>query len=84
MVKEYVVGITVGAAVGSTFLRTFDTAEKRAKRLGEQWDQTNKKLSAAGDVVKYRDRGTRRTTVRALRKNGRAARRDGNQGKSPA
>ena len=30
------------------------TADQKAKQLGERWTETNKRLNAAGDVVRYR------------------------------
>ena len=47
-------GVVVGGAMSASYTRTLATAEQKAKRLGDRWTETNKRLNAAGDVVRYR------------------------------
>ena len=47
--------VRVGAAVDNSFKRTLTAAGQQAERLGQQWESTNKKLRAAGDVIKYKN-----------------------------
>ena len=49
------VGVTVGAAINSSYDRTLRAAGDRAERLGRQWRTTNSQLKAVGDVVRYRN-----------------------------
>ncbi len=49
-------GVIVGATLGRSYTNTLSAAGKQAGRLGEQWQKTNARLRAAGDVVKYRTR----------------------------
>ena len=49
------VGVTVGAAINSSYDRTLRAAGERAERLGQQWRDTNTRLKAVGDVIRYRD-----------------------------
>ena len=39
--------------MGASFFRAFKTADQRLKGLSERQEQANRKLKAAGDVVKY-------------------------------
>lgn len=49
----FTVSAIVGGAVGSSFGRAFKTVDQRLKGLSERQEQVNRKLRAAGDVVKY-------------------------------
>ena len=54
MDKTLGLSIVIGAALGKGFFRTVETVGQRAARLGQQWETTNKKLKASGDVIKYK------------------------------
>ena len=50
---SFVVGMTIAGAVGSSFLGAIKTADRRMEDLTARQEKVNKKLKAAGDVVKY-------------------------------
>ena len=50
---SFVVGMTIAGGVGSSFLGAFKTVEQRLESLASRQEKVNKKLKAAGDVVKY-------------------------------
>ena len=54
MDKTLGLSIVIGAALGKGFFRSVETVGQRAARLGQQWEATNKKLKASGDVIKYK------------------------------
>ena len=60
---SFVVGMTIAGAVGSSFVGAFKTADRRLEDLAGRQEKINKKLKAAGDVVKY-GRAVERLTAR--------------------
>jgi TP901 family phage tail tape measure protein len=54
MSKELALSVVVGAAIGRSFFKTMESADKTVKRLGNAWSSTDKKLAAANGVVKYK------------------------------
>ena len=48
------VGVVIGAALSKGYFRTMETAEQKSMRLGKQWQETTKKLTATRDVIKYK------------------------------
>ncbi len=52
--KTVALGIVIGASLGRGYFSVFDSAKKRAEQLGKAFADTNKKLSAANEVEKYR------------------------------
>lgn len=47
-------GIVIGAAFGKGYFSTFDRAEQKAAKLGRAMAETNRKLTAAQNVARYR------------------------------
>ncbi|MGR6871252.1 phage tail tape measure protein [Pseudomonas sp. HK3] len=54
MSKELALSVVVGAAIGRSFFSTMESADKTVKRLGNAWSATDKKLTAANGVIKYK------------------------------
>jgi len=54
--KAMALGITVGASLGTKYISTFDTAEKKVVRLGGALKQTNERFNAAKNVTLYKDK----------------------------
>ena len=50
---SFVVGMALSATVGPSFLGAFKTVDRRLEDLAGHQDKVNRKLKAAGDVVKY-------------------------------
>lgn len=48
------VGVVVGGTIASPYTKTMHAAEVCAGALGERWAAVNKRLNAAGDVVRYK------------------------------
>jgi len=46
--------VVIGAALGKGYFRAFESAEQRTRRLGATWQETNNKLKATGNVIKYK------------------------------
>ena len=51
--SAFTVSAIVGGAVAGSFFGAFKTVDQRLKGLSERQEQVNRKLKAAGDVVKY-------------------------------
>ncbi len=60
--KSLGISFVLGASLGAGYFKTFDSVEQRSKKLGKTWSETNKKLGATGDVIKYKN------TLEQLRK----------------
>lgn len=52
--KTVALGIVIGASLGRGYFSVFDSAKKRSEQLGKAFADTNKKLTAANAVEKYR------------------------------
>ncbi len=48
------VGVVIGAAVSRSYLKATETASQKAERLGAVWKETNARLGATGNVIKYK------------------------------
>ena len=46
--------MTVGATLGSAYRRVFKDAKTRLAELGKSYEESNKRLAAAGAVLKYK------------------------------
>ena len=51
---DIVVGVTVGATLGPAYRRVFQDAKTRLAELGKSYEESNKRLAAAGAVLKYK------------------------------
>ena len=54
MAGDIAVGVTIGATVGAAYRRAFLDAKTRLKNLGDAFEEANKRLTAAGAVLKYK------------------------------
>jgi len=53
-IKSLGLSVAIGAALGGKYFSVFDSAEKRAFKLGKALRETNKKLDATKQVTKYK------------------------------
>ena len=51
---DIAVGVTVGATLTGAYRRVFQDAKTRLAELGKSYEQSNKRLAAAGAVLKYK------------------------------
>ena len=51
---DIAVGVTVGATLRSAYHRVFKDAKTRLKELGATFEESNKRLTAAGAVLRYK------------------------------
>ncbi len=54
MAKTFAASVIIGAALSKSYSRTLTSAQQQSLRLGQQYQNTNKKLAATGAVIKYK------------------------------
>ncbi len=54
MDKTLGLSVVIGGVIGKSYFKATQTARERSEMLGNTWRDTNKKLAATGDVIKYK------------------------------